>query len=201
MKIIDITNKNTPYIEAVKDDQITKIQIKINKVAIPKKSPNVYYLGFTILKVEGDLNVFDDSCSLSLICFSLDKLYRWDSIKLTEAFNGCIISTKVFEGKEYDRRKNKRYKIDESVDVIEIKSSAKAFDISETGLGIRLADTTRSPREGEKLTIFFSKVGFLLNCKVARVRKMKDNSYEAGLTFNKSEETERFMKKIIKENY
>lgn len=201
MKIIDITNKNTPYIEAVKDDQITKIQIKINKAALPKKSPNVYYLGFSILKVEGDLNVFKDDCSLSLVCFSLDKLYRWDSIKLIDSFAGCIVSTEVFEGKEYDRRKNKRYKIDENIDVIEIKSNAKAFDISETGLGIRLTDAVQSPKEGEKLTIFFSKVGFLLDCKVARVRKMKDNSYEAGLTFNKNGETERFMKKVIKENY
>ena len=147
MRLSEITNDNKPYIRVTKDNRRIEIPLKLTTVKVER--PTSYYLGFEPIrfKWQGKVVAIDWSfkdARPSLYCTKDKKAYMWDNVKVVTAKeNGKkfgLVLTQIDIGVECERRRFKRTKISEPVEITQdgVSIKGEAINISFGGVGIKL---------------------------------------------------------------
>lgn len=146
MRLSEITDANKPYIRVTKDNRRIEIPLKLASIHLDK--PTAYYLGFEPIKFkwQGKVVAIDwtfKNTRPSLFCTHNKKAYMWDNVKIiTSKENGRkfgLVLTQFDIGVECERRRHKRSKINEPIELIQdgVSISGTAIDISFGGIGIK----------------------------------------------------------------
>ena len=147
MRLSEITNDNKPYIRVTKDNRRIEIPLKLSHVKVER--PTSYYLGFEPIrfKWQGKVVAIDwtfKDARPALYCTHNKKGYMWDNVKImTTKENGKkfgLVLTQIDIGVECERRRFKRTRISEPVEITQDGVSVKgeAVNISYGGVGIKL---------------------------------------------------------------
>ena len=147
MRLSEITNDNKPYIRVTKDNRRIEIPLKLTTVKVER--PTSYYLGFEPIrfKWQGKVVAIDWSfkdARPSLYCTKDKKAYMWDNVKvMTAKENGKkfgLVLTQIDIGVECERRRFKRTKISEPVEITQdgVSIKGEAINISFGGVGVKL---------------------------------------------------------------
>ena len=147
MRLSEITNDNKPYIRVTKDNRRIEIPLKLTTVKVER--PTSYYLGFEPIrfKWQGRVVAIDWSfkdARPSLYCTKDKKAYMWDNVKImTAKENGKkfgLVLTQIDIGVECERRRFKRTRISEPVEITQdgVSIKGEAINISYGGVGIKL---------------------------------------------------------------
>ena len=147
MRLSEITNEHKPYIRVTKDNRRIEIPLKLTPVKLDQ--PTAYYLGFELIrfKWQGKSVALDwtfKETRPALYCTNNKRGYMWDNVKIiTGRENGKrfgLVLTQIDIGVECERRRYKRTKINEPVELTQdgVSVRGEAADISFSGIGIRI---------------------------------------------------------------
>lgn len=212
MVLNEIKAANNPYLEVYKDGRITDIPVRIAGVGLNMKISS-YYMKIETIKFTNrkDLNLLDKrykEYNVNLVCEDNSTLYKWENVRVAVTYkNGnkvFIVLSRKNEAKSFERRKHRRYRIEENV-IMNLNGSfsktnppfGTALDISQTGMAIFCSDLGYI--QGQELEITFYGIKRPLKAKIVRkVDKQFTDKTTLGLQFKRGLYQYLAVRKIIK---
>lgn len=188
MRLSEITNENKPYIRVTKENR--RIEIPLKLTPVKWEHPTAYYLGFEPIKFkwQGRTVAIDwtfREATPALYCTNHQKGYMWDNVKIiTTKEHGRkfgLVLTQIDIGVECERRRFKRTKINEPIELMQdgITIKGEAADISYSGIGVRIKHSETLTNDSTILINFLNK-GTVFPIKIIRTMILDEDNQFIG---------------------